>query len=129
LRPLVGAEPAGQRLEAGIVGPQQVTRDTEMLLEKGGLVGEDPGQERSVVDREVVGVVLPSDAEGCTTGDQHSVCVVELAARRIRGIPTGFGAGDGDHRDASWRADDRHVPSAAAGDHAQEILRDGGRQP
>jgi hypothetical protein len=55
--------------------------------------------------------------------------VVELAARRNRGIPTGFGAGDGDHREASWRADDRHVPSAAAGDQAQQILRDGGRQP
>ena len=45
-------------------------------------------------------------------------------------MPTGFGAGDGDHRAASWRADDGHIPSAARRETTRkQILRDGGRQP
>jgi hypothetical protein len=50
-----------------------------MLLQKGGLVGENTGQERRVVDREMVGVVVPSDAEGCTTGDQRGICGIHQA--------------------------------------------------
>jgi hypothetical protein len=47
-----------------------------MLLKKGSLVGQHRGHQRRVVDREVVGVVVPGDAAGCAAGDQRGVCGV-----------------------------------------------------
>ena len=72
-----------------------------------------------------------SDWRACRIADVVTIATASAAAIRLSNCPPGgtvefqpvSAPVDGDHRKAAWRADDRHVPSAAAQEHTQQRPR------
>jgi hypothetical protein len=61
-----------------------------------------------VVDREMVGIVVPSDAEGCTTGSQRGICGIHQA------LPIAYA-----HQ--QWRTDVAGVPCSRRQHHRHGV--------